>query len=360
MKKYIAVLAAVCASLIQMGCSSTGEDNSVRMGVILPHGESSDKFTSEFIENGMRLAMTEINQSGGINGKQLNLVFENTKDSSHDTMQAADRLIHQNIRFLHVGLGNQVVKINPELNKVDNVFVNYLSAYPPAVVSGKNSVRIFLNAAQEGDIIGKAIKVEGSEDVRALIMNADDYVCKSAAAYIAFQTGLKNERIYKDVYKRDENYFDIFASQIERLRPQYLINYGYGNELNSLLLSLSNKNYKGIVITNCATDEIKSYQYPRIKLKRLCTNFELGKVKTDASLKFKAVYKKLYGKEPIWAAAYGYDSIKLFAEAIKISGQDTAKAKEYFTNRTCYGAIGTITFDSAGDSISELTLVENE
>lgn len=92
---------------------------------------------------------------------------------------------------------------------------------------------------------------------------------------------------------------------------------------------------------------------------RVETLFQRGEIKTPVSLNFRRDYKAAYGREPTWMAAYGYDSVMLLSKAAVEAKFDPKKCA-LFADKTYDAAIGKISFDSSGDSVSELTLAEQK
>jgi ABC-type branched-subunit amino acid transport system substrate-binding protein len=66
----------------------------------------------------------------------------------------------------------------------------------------------------------------------------------------------------------------------------------------------------------------------------------------------------MFGAEPTWKSAYGYDSIMLLARAVEKSRFMPSKMRDYFTNLKYEGAVGKLEFDKTADSTSELSLVK--
>ncbi|MBE6831072.1 MAG: hypothetical protein E7519_12785, partial [Ruminococcaceae bacterium] len=62
------------------GNASAGFDGSVTFGVVAPI-TGTNKMVGEYVVNGAKLALKDINAAGGINGKELKLVFEDEVDN---------------------------------------------------------------------------------------------------------------------------------------------------------------------------------------------------------------------------------------------------------------------------------------
>ena len=331
------------------------------MGVFLPIEDSNFANISQDMLNAMNLAVEEINESGGINGKTLELVIKSSKEGdAFVSSKNLETLINSGIKILHIGFTNQMVLEHKSLNQNSDIFVNYLAGYPPAVVLNNNSVRIFLNGAQEGELMAKAVEFipsEANAEKTMIVTGVDNFLGKSCSDYLLFQLRTENVKCYNDVYPFAEKNFDVFAQQCDRLNAKYFFMFGYGESENAILKSLIKEKFDGIFVSNCGFyDEFKGTLPANISFYKVSTLFQNDKINSLENKKFKAKYHARFGKTPTWYAAYAYDSIILTAKAAR-SGSDVATYKDFFVNKTFSGAIGNIQFDSAGDSISELELV---
>ncbi len=359
-KKFSLLMAAasVCILALSTACSSVkAPKDAETMGVILPLSElSPDSETANSVKRGMMLAQKRINTEGGIGGKRLEIIFKDAGKDYFETGQTIRAMADSGIKFLHLGFTNQIIFEMPDLKDREDLLINYLGTYPPATVSNKNSVRIFLNGAQIALLMATAYENPRKEEVRVVILNNADNSCKSSADYLSFEIKDEKTKIYRDIYSRGEKNFEIFASQIMRLNAPYFFNYGYAPEADKLLSALTKAGYKGTFVSNALGNESGLAINGDIKIFSVKTDFELGKVKTSENAEFTKAYKAEYSAEPNWAAAYGYDSVVLFAKAMREANGDTKKAREFFLNKSFECAVGKITFDSMADSTSELSL----
>ncbi len=351
----------ICAvSALLFACSSAKEDGaSVLMGVVLPLSLEADSHYAEGIKRAMEMSAAEVNASGGVRGKQLKIVFADTGKDSFETSKAVEKLLNSGVKYLHFGFTNQVVGELAELGEREGILVNYLCGYIPATSVNKNSVRIFVNGVQEAELMRTAVAKEDADDLHAVILKSDDFHGKSAGDYVQFEIKQRSSKIFMDVYSRGEKNFDIFASQINRLNAPYFFNYGYGAETKPILDALIKSGYRGRFISNCGFDAPALPKSSNVRAYRVFAKFSLGKIGTKESADFVKNYEKTHAGKPAWYAAYGYDAVKIFADAISASDGTPKGAREYMLQKTFDGAIGKITFDKSGDSKSELELVEN-
>ena len=100
MNKVAGVITILMAIIIVsfIGISSTGlflqqEDDSVKIGVVATLTGIGSYFGEQEIK-GLELAQEEINKNGGINGKKIELIIEDSKTSPLDAVNATKKLIY--------------------------------------------------------------------------------------------------------------------------------------------------------------------------------------------------------------------------------------------------------------------------
>lgn len=356
MKKLIKIFAPVLALFALAGCATKESDGTYPMGVMLPLSGDNAAAARETL-NGMEIARDEINAAGGFSGVPVKLVVRDSDAKEFTFRDAYDSMRQSGVKVFNIGFDREVVARHKIITMAEDVFVNLMCRYPPATIDTTNATRIFINGAQEGDILAKSVDRSDGLEKRIIIMNADTLGGKSCGDYLAFNLDVGKTKIFKDVFAPGETRFDFFSQQILTLQARYVFFIGHGRELKPFLQSLGKRDFKGIVSTNCGYDYENVAAPEGIILSRIETLFQQGKINTPESKNFVAAYKKRFGTEPTWMAAYGYDSVKLLAQSAVAAKLNPKNMQQFFKNAEFDGAIGKMKFDSTADPISELDLV---
>lgn len=362
MKKFASLVAlffCICAAAFISGCSGASSSDGLvyKMGVILPLGGSDAEAARDALA-GMEIARDQINVEGGMDGAKLALSVADSSSKDYEFSSAYNSMIGKGVKVFNIGFGQDTVKLQKYLSSDDTIFVNYLSSYPPVTLDVNNCTRIFMNAAQEGDVMAAAVDRSDDSERQLVLMSVNNLEGKAAGDYLAFSVNVGKNKIYKDVFGVGETRFDIFSAQIKRLWAEYVFYVGNGRELPHFLESVGKADFKGVLVANCGFyyDNISSVP-EGIKLLRVETLFQQGKIKTKVSEDFVREFQKRHGRKPTWAAAYGYDGIILLSKSAKSAKYNPANMREFFTGKTFEGAIGTLKFDTTADSLSEIELV---
>ena len=352
-------LCALLASAFASSCSSVKiESGTYPLGVMLPM-TGSDSAVSRDVLDGMEMARDEFNAAGGIDGVPLSFVVRDFRAKDFDFAQTMNSLRSAGVRVMSVGFGREVIPYHKTFLECDDIFVNFMCSYAPATVGAKNATRIFINGAQEGDIMAAAVDRSEQTEKQIVIMHADTLADKSDSDYLAFCVNVDKTKLYKDSFADGEKKFDIFSTQIMRLWAQYVFYVGSGRELPAFVDSLARAGYAGAVVADCgfyngawapASDKIPFY--------RVETLFQQRRINSDISKNFSKKFREKYGRDATWTAAYGYDSVMLLGRAIKSAKFSPDKMREFFVNKEYDGAVGRLKFDSSADSLSEVSLVK--
>ena len=351
----IAALLGACAFLSACAGAPDAGDGTVRMGVILPLGGPKGEFAQN-VRRGMELAAERI-AAENAGAKRLELVFADTKGDRDELAGIIKGFVARDIKALHAGFTADIAYDIDAFGLLKDSLVNYLCSYPPAAVHSPNGVRIFLNGAQECEMLAKFAEPKKGEERKLMIMGVNDPAGKSCANYLKFQAENPAVKIMEDTFRDGETRFDIFAEQIAMLKSDCVLMYGYGDAAGPACESLKKTDFEGTFAANCGFYESGLKSSDRVAAFEIATAFSLGKVKNPESAAFVAAYEKKYGQKPHWTAAYGHDSVMLVWKALKAADYDAPNARAWLLGKTFEGAIGKISIDGLGDSTGELELV---
>lgn len=360
MKIKLPILTVLAAILF--GCVSNVEKSNrqialkamspIEMGVILPKSENLELAAE--IKNAMTLAAEEFNSLQTKNSSKINLLFLETGNSKEELYTAIEVLKLRNADVIHAGFTKQCAF---ELKKFEETgaLVNFFSQYPPIATQTENAVRIFLNGAQVCEEMTKKIPAAKTEEKKSEIILAEDSVLgKSCTEFLKFQTGSLNIKIFTESFSENEENFSLLAQSITNI--DYVLLYAPEEKQNAILKSLSEAGFKGRIYASCALQNKGANSFKNLKIEKVKSAFELGK--TNAA-EFKSAYQKRFNSRPNLAAAVAYDAVKITANAILNAAKDAKAAKLLLKGKTFEGVSGKIEFDSYGDAVLPLELVND-
>lgn len=322
-------------------------------------------------KNAIELAFKEINEKGGINGKQLELVVADNKSEAAEATNAMQKLVSQDnvVAVIGPNLSSSVIAasaINNSAKVLDiapmatNLYVTVDQA------SGKtkdfNYRTCFIDPFQ-GTVMAKFATAElGVGNAAVLIDNSSDYA-KGLAQF--FKENFVKEGgavTAEESYLQKDTDFKATLTKIKATNPDFLYVPGYYQEVG---LIVKQARELGMNMPIAGGDGWDSAKMPEIAGAAALNNTYFSSLyspedSSDINKNFVAAYEKAYGQKPDVFAALSYDSALLVAEAIKNAGStEPAKISEAMAKINGFsGVSGSVTFDDKHNPVKSAVILE--
>ena len=300
---------------------------------------------------GVELAADEINASGGINGRPLKLITEDSEYRQQEALNAATKLfdvdrVEAAIMFGGSSLMIPVAKLAKQEGKI---LINTSSSSPEL---GKFPGTLF-SVLPLDDIMGKElgewVADKGFKTAAFVVPNNTFGTGLMEAAAAAFQA--KGGTVVRKVaYTEGQPDYRVDVQAIVQAKPMAIITAGYGDDSRAIF-----KNARQLGLEApwyAAYPTIFSIEDEKwMSGKFFGVDNGGGSLKSAQDVKKKYIEK--YGQEPLPHLYYGYDALKLLALAMR-EGGTTADAirKQLPKVAASYtGATGSIKWDDHGQRI---------
>lgn len=364
------VLGTVLAGLAA-GCGG-GEKkaDSIKVGANLEMtgGSASYGISSK---NAIELAFKEINEKGGINGKQLELVVADNKSEAAEATNAMQKLVSQDnvVAVIGPNLSSSVIAASAINNSAKVLDIAPMATNPYVTVdqaSGKtkefNYRTCFIDPFQ-GTVMAKFATDElGVGNAAILIDNSSDYA-KGLAQF--FKENFVKEGgavTAEESYLQKDTDFKATLTKIKATNPDFLYVPGYYQEVG---LIVKQARELGMNMPIAGGDGWDSAKMPEIAGAAALNNTYFSSLyspedSSDINKNFVAAYEKAYGQKPDVFAALSYDSALLVAEAIKNAGStEPAKISEAMAKINGFsGVSGSVTFDDKHNPVKSAVILE--
>ncbi len=304
---------------------------------------------------GIELAIKEVNNEGGVLGKQIELIIEDSnEDNLKETITAYQNLRNKGIKYI----------IGPSWAPAGNTLAPIVSKDDVIIASPS------LGLADFNETSDNIFNTWPHDEIgtRFLAKFAIDEEYKKAGILSSTQGWDQVQgRVFKDEFEKLggetfiietlETILDFKSDVIKIL------------DFNPDIVLISNANHMGI-----ASKELTKLGYSGFRLTTFLDKTRInsaeGTLEGAVSVLFPgaedwfiSLYENKYGEKPGVAADTSYDALKIYIEAMKIAGTDEIeKVKETLLNMKDYqGASGYLQFDGKGGVIREpnLWIVEN-
>lgn len=322
-------------------------------------------------KNAIELAFKEINEKGGINGKQLELVVADNKSEAAEATNAMQKLVSQDnvVAVIGPNLSSSVIAASAINNSAKVLDIAPMATNPYVTVdqaSGKtkdfNYRTCFIDPFQ-GTVMAKFATAElGVANAAVLIDNSSDYA-KGLAQF--FKENFVKEGgavTAEESYLQKDTDFKATLTKIKATNPDFLYVPGYYQEVG---LIVKQARELGMNMPIAGGDGWDSAKMPEIAGAAALNNTYFSSLyspedSSDINKNFVAAYEKAYGQKPDVFAALSYDSALLVAEAIKNAGStEPAKISEAMAKINGFsGVSGSVTFDDKHNPVKSAVILE--
>lgn len=325
----------------------------IKIGVIAPLTGEAESF-GKSMKNGILLLQDSINNKGGVNGQNLQFIFEDDKLSAKDGVNSFNKLV--NIDKVQSIIGSAASSISlallPKVNDYKIVMISSISTADD--LKGKENdyfFRVVPPNYKQGFTAVKFIIEDLKLDKIAILNANDDYGISYANS---IENNLKEKGItlvYKNSYNAGTKDFKNLLMQIKKTNPQVVILAGIIPETAIIQRQAKEANLNCVFISGDG-----SYSPDLFKIGGSAVEGSYYTVMTmpdDTSAiyaSFVKAYNTKFNEKPDMWAAYSYDAALALITAIKKSKEyNGTLIKNELYNIDIEGVTGRITFDKFGE-----------
>ncbi|MEH6357243.1 MAG: ABC transporter substrate-binding protein [Marinobacter sp.] len=351
-KKILVAMTAAAA----MGAASTSyAEEPIRIGGIYILSGSAATY-GEFAQKGINLAVDEINASGGILGRQVEMVYEDSQGKASVAIQAARKLVYSEKVDALVGLDSSGVAqgMVPTMPELQKPLIITHAATPD--VTGKLcnafTYRISVNVAQN---MKAAALVAEKLDATNWTTIGPDYAF-GHQSWEFFGNYLKE--LKPDVNLMSETNFPRFGAEdftpfIDRVMDSdaegVLISV-WGGDLVNFIRQANNrgffeKDYELLFTVGAATEVLSALGDEMPEGVHLSTRYWFEAYDNDINARFVKAYVDAYGGPPSYNAEGAYAAIYAYKKAMETAGTtDGPAVAKALSGMSIEAPNGTVTF----------------
>lgn len=327
-KKAMAVFAAAAMMVSALascgGGSTSGSDSdTVKVG-ILYSATGSMAISEGAVKDAEVLAINEINEAGGVLGKQIEYVAEDGASEPSTFATKAEKLIDQDKVVTVFGCWTSASR-----KAVKPVFEEYgnLLWYPVQYEGMESSPNIIYTGAAPNQQIVPAIDYLIENGYKKFFLLGSDYVFpRTANMIINAQCAAKNVEVVGEEYAQmDQTDFSSIIAKIEAAQPDVIINTLNGTGNLSFFKQMNEKNYTAddymTMSFSIAEEEVKTIGADILKNHMVSWNYYMT-TDTPENKSFVEAYKNAYGQDRVTSdpAEAAYDAVYLWKAAVEKAG----------------------------------------
>jgi len=327
--------------------------SAIKIGAVFPFTGSSG-ITGESSKNGLQLAVDELNTQGGIQGKNVEIVYEDSQTKTDVGLSAYKKIQDiDNTNIVFTSVSGVALAIAPLANANKVIQMDVVSASPSYSTPNDYTFRTGVNSYAFAGKMSELLKAKNLNNVALLYVNTEFGVGYRDAFAKDFASAGGTIIITESYNQGDAD----FRTQLSKIK----------NSGSDALVLIALQKESPIILTEVGQLKLTIPIYTDVYAAELPDNLKIASaagviyIKPDISGNtqfdaFKKSYVDKYAKEPDFIAAQAYDGFRLVAQALKAcngAGDTDCLKNELYRIKDFDGVIGNkISFDGNGDILN--------
>lgn len=359
MKRFLCGIISfiVGITILFLGCQKRIEKFSI--GSIIPLTGEWARYGNQ-MKKGMDLAVKILNEEGGINGKNFEILYEDGQARPKESIQAFNKLIQVNkVPAVISGFSGVILSLSPIANSNTVVLLNCGATNPEIEDAGDYIFSDIPNANYEAKYLAEFLYNSlKSRNVAIFWQNNDAGIGMRGVFKNTFEK-LGGKIIISIGHEQGQTQFKTELIQIKEHKPEAVFVPTYSKEMG-LILRQAHEIRFNTQFVNYAAFEVK-------EVLEIAGDYAEGAIysyysydpnSSDENVrKFHKRFIEEYNEEPGLYSATFYDGVMIIGEALKKGHTSGTEIKNYlYTIKNFPGASGEISFNKKGAVVMPLQI----
>ena len=365
----VLLLSLSLALLILAGCSAGGgtpkdASGEIKIGVIASlSGDGADYGVS--IKQGLEVARDRINGAGGINGRKIRLIIEDSRFDKDQAVKAVKKLINEDRVLAIIGPthSGEMFAVGPVANDAGVVIMGTSNTVRGI---GEIGPYVFRNSLPEENVIPatvrKAKEKFGFTSAALLYSSNNDWAVGSAKTFVKALQGQGVAVVEAQTFADGDTDFRAQLTRVAAARPEALAVSALYKESALLLIQARQQGLNLPVMGGNGFNDPELMKIAGEAAEGALVGSPWFAGRDDPAVQaFVAEYQKRYNAVPNQFAAQAYDALGIIAEALKAEGAagDRAKFRDALAAIKDYqGVTGKFSFDEDGNPLMDAVVLE--
>ncbi len=361
-----AALACGCNGRGAAGTDDPPPDDRLRIGAVMSLTGDTGRYGLSAM-NGMQMAVEDVNGRGGIGGKQVELIVQDTRSDADETERVVRRLVDE--RRVHALLGEIVSSrslVVAGIAQEARVPMLTPSATSPEVTTRGDYIfrSCYTDPFQGAALAQFAARTLGARRAAMLLVAGDAYSAK-LARFIRDEFARRGgEVVIEQTYTEGDSYFTEQLMKIKEAAPDVVFLPGYYREAGLIAREAKKLELTVPLVGGDGWDSRHLYEIGEIAIVGSFFSSHYSADDPDPLVQqFVADYRRLYGSQPDAFAATAYDAARIMLDAFERAGgaTDGAAVRDALAaTRNFPGVTGLITFNAARDAVKPIVIIKIE
>ena len=364
MKKRILsfmIIAALVLSTVLTGCGekAPAESETIKLGFIGPlTGDYSLYGVSN--EEGIRLAVEEINAAGGVNDKMLEVVSYDSKGDKTEGVNAYNRLRDQDGITALLGATFSGVTLSVKEIAIEDGMpvLTPTATHADVTLDAPNVFRACYTDSYQGITAAVFAATELEATKAAILYNTEDAYSEGLAITFDAKFSENGTITSYEGYTKNDADFKSVLTKIQAQDPDVLFLPDYIAKVGTILAQIEEIGLDVVCVGVDGWDGIEE-NYAEVAEGHYFVNHYAKTDEAEIVQNFITAYEAKWDATPNALAALGYDAAYIMAAALEKAGSEEAEAIiSALAETDSDGVTGHITFDENGDPQKSISVIQ--
>jgi branched-chain amino acid transport system substrate-binding protein len=363
MKRFLLTLITISSLLLALACQPQGGSDKVRIGVFMSLTGSTANFGISST-NGIKMAADEVNATGGINGKQVEVLVQDDRSDASEAATIVTKFVTQD--QVHAILGevasSRSIAAAPIAQNAKIPMLTPSSTNPEVTKKGDFIFRsCFIDPVQGAAIAQFAAKTLNAKTAAIMVDRKNDYSTGLEKVINETFTRLGGRIVATQSYQEGDQDFNAQLTSLKGFNPEVIFVPGYYNDVGLIAKQARDKGITVPLIGGDGWDSVQLYAIGGSALNGSYFTNHYSPYDTDPKVqKFVNDYKARYNTVPDALAATAYDAAKIMFDAIKRSAslEGPAIRDALAATKDFPGVTGNVTFNQNRDAVKPIVMIE--
>jgi branched-chain amino acid transport system substrate-binding protein len=354
LRRVALLLAAVGMTVYGWGCKQKGEDAASKDEILVGHFAALTGTTATFGEStnrGVMLAIEEANAAGGVNGKKIKLLVEDTQSKADQARTAVIKLVSQNKVQAVLGevASTRTMAGAPVAQEAKVPLITPSSTNPEVTKKGDYIFRVCFTDDFQAAVVAHFAWDQGYRTAAIFKDIKNDYSVQFAKVFADEFTRLGGKIVNEQAYQEGNQDFKAQLNNIKSSKPDCVLIPGYYSEVGTIARQAREIGLTVPLLGGDGWESPKLVPGAGTALEGCFFSNHYFSTELDdpATKQFISAFEAKYKTRPDALAALGYDAARLLVDAMKraksLDGPDLRDA--IAQARDFAGVTGKITID---------------
>ena len=367
LRRYLVLLISLALIALPLACSPANEQKDASVIPIGFFGDLSGKSYNfgQSALNGTLMAADEINQAGGINGRRLDIVFQDDKGSPEIAARSTSKLIQQYkvVAVIGAGVSGNSLAAAPNAQSAGIPFIAPSSTHPAVTQAGDYIFRACYIDAFQGEVMARFAANTLQAKKAAIMVDYNSPYSRGLTEFFELSFAkLGGTIVAKQSYSESDADFRGQLSAIKTAEPDVVYIPGYYAEVGLIAKQARQLGIDQPLLGADGWDAPELWDLGRDALNgTYISNHYSADDPSENIQKFVTNYRQRYQNlTPDAHAALGYDALRFLADAMQRAGstegpklRDALAATKNFP-----GVTGVISMDANRNAVKPAVVLK--